>query len=181
MGVDAINIPDGPRASARMSALLTAVLIERDAGIETILHYTCRDRNILGIQSDFIGAQAIGLRNMLLITGDPPKTGLYPHATGVFDVDAIGLTNIVNRLNQGIDIGGKALKGETTFSIGVGVNPTAPDFEKEIKRFMWKVKAGASWAITQPVFDLRLFKKFMDTIEEKRDKNPHNSWCMATC
>ena len=172
MGVDAINIPDGPRASARMSALLTAVLIERDAGIETILHYTCRDRNILGIQSDFIGAQAIGLRNMLLITGDPPKTGLYPHATGVFDVDAIGLTNIVNRLNQGIDIGGKALKGETTFSIGVGVNPTAPDFEKEMKRFMWKVKAGASWAITQPVFDLKLFKKFMDTIEERGIKIP---------
>ena len=172
LGVDAINIPDGPRASARMSALLTAVLIERDANIETILHYTCRDRNILGIQSDLIGAQAIGLRNMLLITGDPPKTGLYPHATGVFDVDAIGLTNIANRLNQGIDIGGKTLKGPTTFSLGVGVNPTTPDFEKEMKRFMWKVKAGAKWAITQPVFDLALFKRFLDTIEEREIKIP---------
>lgn len=170
--VDAINIPDGPRASARMSALLTSVLIERETKIETILHYTCRDRNILGIQSDFIGAEAIGLKNMLLVTGDPPKTGLYPHATGVFDVDAIGLTNIVSRLNEGIDIGGKTLKAPTSFSIGVGVNPGAPDLEHELKRFMWKVKAGAQWAITQPVFDIDAFKNFMTEIERREIKIP---------
>lgn len=172
LGVDAINIPDGPRASARMSALLTSVLVERETGIETILHYTCRDRNILGIQSDMIGAQAIGLKNMLLITGDPPKTGLYPHATGVFDVDAIGLTNIVNKLNEGVDIGGKQLKQATSFSIGVGVNPGSPELEHELKRFMWKVKAGAHWAITQPVFDVNCFKNFIKEIEQRGIKIP---------
>lgn len=166
-GIDAINIPDGPRASARMSAILTAVMIEQRAEIETVLHYTCRDRNLLGMQSDMLGAHAIGLRNMLLVTGDPPKMGSYPNATGVFDVDAIGLTNMVSRLNQGLDLGGRAIGEPTAISIGVGVNPAAKDFLYEMKRFRYKVEAGAEWAITQPVFDIDTLRRFLDYIQKE--------------
>lgn len=166
-GVDAINIPDGPRASARMSAILTAVMVEQQAGIETVLHYTCRDRNLLGMQSDMLGAHAIGLRNVLLITGDPPKLGSYPNATGVFDVDAIGLTNMVHRLNSGIDLGDREIGNPAAISIGVGVNPGHGDFEYELKRFAWKVDAGAEWAITQPIFDMDLLRRFLDIIAAK--------------
>ncbi|NRA63644.1 MAG: bifunctional homocysteine S-methyltransferase/methylenetetrahydrofolate reductase [Pseudobacteriovorax sp.] len=171
-GVDAINIPDGPRASARMSAILTAVMIEQKVGIETVLHYTCRDRNLLGMQSDLMGAHAIGLRNLLLVTGDPPKLGDYPDATGVFDVDAIGLTNMANQLNSGIDLGGRSLGEPTAISIGVGVNPVHQDFEYEMKRFKYKVEAGAEWAITQPVFDLEALYKFLEYIEKHNIKIP---------
>lgn len=171
-GVDAINVPDGPRASARMSAILTAVMIEQQVGIETVLHYTCRDRNLLGMQSDMLGAHAIGLRNMLLVTGDPPKMGVYPNATGVFDVDAIGLTNMVHRLNGGIDIGGREIGQPTALSIGVGVNPVHQNFDYEMKRFYYKVDAGAEWAITQPVFDVRSLLRFMEYIEKKNIKIP---------
>ncbi len=166
-GVDAINIPDGPRASARMSAILTAVMIEQQADIETVLHYTCRDRNLLGMQSDMLGAQAIGLRNMLLITGDPPKMGNYPNATGVFDVDSIGLTNMVHRLNGGIDLGGRPIGQSASLSIGVGVNPVHYDFDLEMKRFAWKVEAGAEWAITQPVFDVQALYRFLEAMDQK--------------
>lgn len=166
-GIDAINIPDGPRASARMSAILTAVMIEQQAGIETVLHYTCRDRNLLGMQSDMLGAHAIGLRNVLLITGDPPKMGSYPDATGVFDVDAIGLTNMVYRLNGGLDLGGKPIGQPCSLSIGVGVNPVHRDFDYEMKRFAWKVDAGAEWAITQPVFDTQALFRFLELIHKK--------------
>ena len=171
-GVDAINIPDGPRASARMSAILTAVMIEQKVGIETVLHYTCRDRNLLGMQSDMMGSHAIGLRNMLLVTGDPPKLGNYPDATGVFDVDAIGLTNMVNLLNGGQDLGNRPIGEPTALSIGVGVNPVHRDFEYEMKRFKYKVEAGAEWAITQPVFDLKALYKFMEHIERNNIKIP---------
>jgi methionine synthase I (cobalamin-dependent)/5,10-methylenetetrahydrofolate reductase len=171
-GVDAINIPDGPRASARMSAILTAVAIEQRAGIETVLHYTCRDRNLVGMQSDMLGAHAIGLRNMLLVTGDPPKMGSYPDATGVFDVDAIGLTNMVHRLNGGIDLGDRRIGEPTALSIGVGVNPVHRDFEYEMKRFRYKVEAGAEWAITQPVFDVRALYRFLNHIEKENIKIP---------
>ena len=171
-GVDAINIPDGPRASARMSAILTAVMIEQKVGIETVLHYTCRDRNLLGMQSDMMGAHAIGLRNMLLVTGDPPKLGNYPDATGVFDIDAIGLTNMVNHLNGGVDLGGRPIGEPTAMSIGVGVNPVHRDFEYEMKRFKYKVEAGAEWAITQPVFDLKALYKFLEYIEKHNIKIP---------
>ncbi|MBP6219084.1 MAG: bifunctional homocysteine S-methyltransferase/methylenetetrahydrofolate reductase [Oligoflexales bacterium] len=164
-GVDAINIPDGPRASARMSAILTAIMIEQKVGIETVLHYTCRDRNLLGMQSDLLGAHAMGLRNLLLVTGDPPKLGNYPNATGVFDVDAIGLTNMVHRLNTGLDLGGRSIGKTASFSIGVGVNPAHKDFEYEMGRFSWKVDAGAEWAITQPVFDTESLKRFLDHID----------------
>ena len=142
-GIDAINIPDGPRASARMSALATACIIERDVGIETILHYACRDRNLLGIQSDLIGAAGLGLRNVLCITGDPPKMGSYPNATAVFDIDAIGLVNMAARLNSGADLGGSSIGKSTSFSVGVGANPVAPDMQKEYSRFQYKVEAGA--------------------------------------
>jgi methionine synthase I (cobalamin-dependent)/5,10-methylenetetrahydrofolate reductase len=171
-GVDAVNIPDGPRASARMSAILTAVMIEQKVGIETVLHYTCRDRNLLGMQSDMLGAHAIGLRNMLLVTGDPPKMGSYPNATGVFDIDAIGLTNMVARLNSGIDLGSRPIGEPTALSIGVGVNPVHRDFDYEMKRFAYKVEAGAEWAITQPVFDLRALYRFLDYIEQHKLKIP---------
>lgn len=161
-GVDAINIPDGPRASARMSALAAACLIEQKVGIETVLHYACRDRNILGIQSDLIGAAGLGLRNILCVTGDPPKLGPYPTATAVFDVDAIGLVNMASRLNSGFDLGGTSIGRSTAFSIGVGANPVAPDLAKEFERFKYKVEAGAQWAITQPVFDSQSLLRFLD-------------------
>ncbi|NDE16112.1 bifunctional homocysteine S-methyltransferase/methylenetetrahydrofolate reductase [bacterium] len=171
-GIDAINIPDGPRASARMSAILTAVMIEKRAGIETVLHYTCRDRNLLGMQSDMLGAHAIGLRNMLLVTGDPPKMGTYPNATGVFDIDAIGLTNMVSRLNRGLDLGGRPIGEPTALSVGVGVNPAHRDFEYEMKRFRYKVEAGAEWCITQPVFESAALFRFLDYIDKHKIRIP---------
>ena len=171
-GVDAINIPDSPRASSRMSPLAMAVLIERDAGIETVLHYCCRDRNILGMQSDILGAHALGLRNILVITGDPIKTGDYPDATAVFDIDSIGLTNVIHHLNRGTDIGGRNLDEPTSFLIGVGVNPGAVDFDEEMNRFYWKVDAGAEFAVTQPVFDTNLLERFIEYIESKSLRIP---------
>ncbi len=167
-GVDAVNVPDGPRAQSRMGALLTALLIEQQVGIETVIHYCCRDRNLLGMLSDLLGAAAVGLRNMLLITGDPPKMGPYPNATAVFDIDAIGLTNLVNQLNHGLDPGGNAIGAPTKFAIGVGVNPAALDPTQELKRFEWKVDAGAEYAITQPVFDVEQLERFLSTIEHTR-------------
>ncbi len=163
-GVDGVNIPDGPRAQTRMSAQATAVLVEREVGIEAVLHYCCRDRNLLGMMSDLLGAAALGLHNLLLITGDPPKMGPYPDATAVFDIDAIGLTNMVNKLNHGLDIGNNPIGKPTEFSIGVGVNPGAVNLDEEIRRFEWKVEAGAEYAITQPVFDTEQLRRFLDRI-----------------
>jgi homocysteine S-methyltransferase len=160
-GVDAINIPDGPLAAARMSAISMAVLIEQQAGIETVLHYACRDRNLIGMESDLLGAHAMGVRNLLLVTGDPPRRGDYAFATGVYDVDSIGLTNVVTRLNRGVDIGGEPLSRQTAFHIGVAVNPTALSLDEEIRRFEFKVEAGAEFAITQSIFDLDAFDAFM--------------------
>jgi homocysteine S-methyltransferase len=167
-GVDAVNVPDGPRAQSRMGALLTSLLIEQQVGIETVTHYCCRDRNLLGMLSDLLGASAIGLRNMLIITGDPPKMGPYPNATAVFDIDSIGLTNLVNNLNHGLDPGGNAIGNPTSFTIGVGVNPVAIDIDHELKRFAWKVDAGAEFAITQPVFDVEQLESFLAKIEGTR-------------
>ena len=168
LGVHAINVPDSPRASARMSAQSLCIQIQQHTGIETVLHYTCRDRNVLSIQSDLLGASSIGLRNILCLTGDPPKLGNYPDATAVFDVDAIGLVNIVRRLNHGLDIGSNSIGASTGFTIGVAANPGVPDIEQEIRRFAWKVEAGAEYAITQPVFDMRLLEVFLKRIEEFR-------------
>jgi methionine synthase / methylenetetrahydrofolate reductase(NADPH) len=167
-GVDAVNVPDGPRAQSRMGALLTSVLIEQQVGIETVTHYACRDRNLLGMLSDLLGAAAIGLRNLLIITGDPPKMGPYPDATAVFDIDSIGLTNLVRNLNRGLDPGGNAIGQPTQFAIGVGVNPAAIDAAHEIKRFEWKVDAGAEFAITQPVFDANQLEGFLGAVSHVR-------------
>ncbi|MGA3161200.1 MAG: bifunctional homocysteine S-methyltransferase/methylenetetrahydrofolate reductase [Terracidiphilus sp.] len=168
LGVHAINVPDSPRASARMSAQSLCIQIQQHTGIETILHYTCRDRNLLSIQSDLLGASSIGLHNILCLTGDPPKLGNYPDATAVFDVDSIGLVNIVHRLNHGLDIGANAIGASTNFTIGVAANPGVPDIEQELRRFFYKVEAGAEYAITQPVFDLRLLEIFLKRIEGHR-------------
>jgi methionine synthase I (cobalamin-dependent)/5,10-methylenetetrahydrofolate reductase len=168
LGVHAINVPDSPRASARMSAQSLCIQIQQQTGIETILHYTCRDRNVLSIQSDLLGASSIGLRNILCLTGDPPKLGNYPDATAVFDVDAIGLVNIVRRLNHGLDIGSNSIAASTNFTIGVAANPGVPDIEHELRRFAYKVEAGAEYSITQPVFDLRLLEEFLNRIESFR-------------
>ena len=165
VGVDAINIPDSPRASARMANQALSLLVQRDAGIEAILHYTCRDRNVLCIQSDLLGAAAVGIRNLICITGDPPKMGNYPDATAVFDVDAIGLVNIVHNLNRGLDIGGNPIGTGTGFVIGVGANPGLTDVDEELRRFEYKVEAGAEYAVTQPVFDLGLLEAFLKRIE----------------
>ena len=167
-GVDGVNIPDGARAQSRMSALATAVLVEQQIGIETVLHYCCRDRNLLGMMSDLLGAAALGLRNILVITGDPPKMGPYPDATAVFDIDSIGLTNMVNKLNHGLDLGNNPIGEPTAFCIGVGVNPGAINLDEEIKRFEWKVEAGAQYAITQPVFDTDQLRAFLKRIQHVR-------------
>jgi methionine synthase / methylenetetrahydrofolate reductase (NADH) len=164
-GVDAVNVPDGPRAQSRMGALLSALMIEREVGLEAVVHYACRDRNLLGMLSDLLGAAAAGIRNLLIITGDPPKMGPYPEATAVFDIDSIGLTNLVSRLNRGLDPGGNPIGLPTKFVIGVGVNPAAPDFERELKRFAYKVEAGAEYAVTQPVFDLDQLDRFLARVE----------------
>jgi homocysteine S-methyltransferase len=167
-GVDAVNVPDGPRAQSRMGALLSGLMIEREVGLESVVHYACRDRNLLGMLSDLLGAAAAGLRNLLLVTGDPPKMGPYPDATAVFDIDAIGLTNLVAQLNRGLDPGRNAIGKPTCFVMGVGVNPAAPDPERELRRFAWKVEAGAEFAITQPVFDLEQLDWFLRQVESFR-------------
>ncbi|MGE5243382.1 MAG: bifunctional homocysteine S-methyltransferase/methylenetetrahydrofolate reductase [Betaproteobacteria bacterium] len=167
-GVDAINIPDGLRAGARLSALSLAVLVEREAGIETVLHYSCRDRNLLGIQSDLLGAHAMGIRNLLLITGDPGRVGDYPDATAVFDVDSIGLTNLVTRLNHGCDVGGQAIGAPTAYHVGVSLNPGAPNLDEELRRFEYKVEAGAEFVLTRPVFDVKGFEQLLRRIETAR-------------
>jgi len=167
-GVDAVNIPDGQRAGARISALSLAVLIQQQAGIETLLHYSCRDRNLLGIQSDLLGAHAMGLRNLMLVTGDPGRVGDYPDATAVFDVDSIGLTHLVSRLNHGCDVGGQAIGAPTGFHIGVSVNPAASNLDEELRRFEYKVEAGAEFVVTRPIFDVRGFERFLKRIETAR-------------
>jgi len=165
-GIDAINIPDGPRASARMSAAALALQIQSQLNMETVLHFVCRDRNVIGMQSDLMGYYALGLKNILAITGDPPKLGNYPDATAVFDVDAIGLVNILNRLNHGMDIAGNPIGEPTGFSVGVGVNPGALDINKELDRLHWKVDAGAEYMVSQPVFNLKVFENFLEQTQK---------------
>jgi homocysteine S-methyltransferase len=167
--VDAINVPDAPLSSARMSAISLAILLEKSTEIESLAHYTCRDKNLLGMQADLLGAYALGLRNLLLTTGDPHQLGDYMDATTVFDVDSVGLTNMVHRLNQGIDVGGKSIGQPTGFVIGVGANPgnITSDVE-DSKRFAYKVEAGGEFALTQPVFDAAAFEPFIRRIEKHR-------------
>ena len=165
-GIDCISVPDGPRASARLSALVTCELIQKEAGVETVLHFSCRDRNVLSIQSELLGAHIVGVRNLLCITGDPPRMGIYPDATAVFDVDSIGLTAIVNNLNQGLDLGGHPMGSQTALLLGVAVNPGAYNFDDELRRFEAKVKAGAEYAVTQLIFDLDLLEAFLKRTAE---------------
>jgi homocysteine S-methyltransferase len=167
-GVHAVNVPDSSRSSARMSAQSLAIQIQQHAGIETVLHYHCRDRNLLSIQSDLLGASSLGLRNILCMTGDPPKQGSYADATAVFDVDSIGLVNVVRRLNHGLDIGANPIGASTNFTIGVSANPGAPEIEHELRRLRYKVEAGAEYVITQPVFDLTLLEQFIRRTEVYR-------------
>lgn len=171
-GIDAINIPDGPRASARVSPMITAITILKEVGIEPILHYCCRDRNLIGMQSDLLGGYAAGLANFLIITGDPPKVGDYPQATGVFDVDAIGLVQVASNLNRGFDIGGNPIEPPTGIFIGVGANPCAVEQEREIERFFRKIDAGAEFAITQPVFDAEALFRFLDRVDRHPQRIP---------
>lgn len=165
-GIDAVSVLDSPRAQCRMGVVPAALIIEREVGIETIVHYTCRDRNMLGMISDLLGAAAAGLRNLLIITGDPPRMGPYPDSTGVFDIDSIGLTNVVYRLNHGLDPGGNTLGQPTRYVIGVAANQGAVDVPKELERFAWKVEAGADFAVTQPVFDPEQLRRFLDRAAE---------------
>jgi len=166
-GIDAINLPDGPRASSRISPLITALRILNEAHIEPILHFCCRDRNLIGMQADLLGCAALGINNILFVTGDPPKLGLYPDATGVFDTDAIGMVAVQRRLNRGIDLGGQAINPPTKSVIGVGLDPTALDRQRELERFRMKVEAGAEFAITQPVFDPDALLSFLDSLEKE--------------
>ena len=166
MGVDAVNIADGPRAMARMSPMALAVLIKEQVGIEPIVHYCCRDRNLLGIQMDLIGAAALGLNNVLLITGDPPKMGNYPEATAVFDIDSIGLIRFAANLNRGLDFAERPLKEATKLLIGCGVNPGAVDLDLEVSRYKKKVEGGAEFVFSQPVFDIKLLERFFDRIKD---------------
>jgi homocysteine S-methyltransferase len=165
-GIDAINIPDGPRASARISPMVSALAVEREVGIETVLHYCCRDRNLIGMQSDLLGGYAGGLRNYLIITGDPPKLGDYPDSTPVFDVDAVGLTQVVTNLNHGIDVGGNPINPPTGILIGVGANPCAVEPERELQHYFNKINAGAEYAITQPIFDPEALLRFLDAADK---------------
>ncbi|MEO6447256.1 MAG: bifunctional homocysteine S-methyltransferase/methylenetetrahydrofolate reductase [Gemmatimonadaceae bacterium] len=179
-GVDAVNVPDGPRAQSRMGAMMTSLLIEQQVGIESVCHYACRDRNLLGMLSDLLGGAAMGLRNLLVITGDPPKMGPYPDATAVFDIDAIGLTNLVRNLNHGLDPGGNPIGAPTRYAIGVGVNPAAIDPAIERQRFAYKVEAGAEYAITQPVFDVAQLERFLRQIEPDRIPVIAGIWPLAS-
>ena len=166
VGIDAINIPDGPRATSRISSMVAALIIEKELQMETILHYCCRDRNLIGMQSDLLGGFAAGLKNYLIVTGDPPKLGDYPNATAVFDVDAVGLTKVTHNLNCGFDVAGNLINPPTSILIGVGANPCAVDIDKELQHFLNKFNAGAEYAITQPIFDANAFLSF---VQKSRD------------
>ncbi len=171
-GVDAVAIPDGARARMRMGVVAAAALAQRETGIEALAHYTCRDRNLLGMATDLLGAQALGIRNLLLVTGDPPKMGPYPEASAVFDVDSIGLVNLVTHLNRGEDLGGHPIGGTTSFVIGVAANPGAMDLGREIERWYWKVDAGADFGVTQPIFDRAVLETFLERVERAGTRLP---------
>jgi len=165
-GVKFVNLPDGPRASARLGALVSAALIAQKTKLEPILHMACRDKNLIGLQGDLFGYHALGLRNVLLVTGDPPKVGKYPNVTGVFDVDSIGLTQVVRRFNAGVDMGAEALPQVTRFVHGTGVNPAFPVPQTELERARQKADAGTEYFITQPVWDVDQLERFLDDLQK---------------
>ncbi len=164
-GIDAVNIADSPMAKVRMGCLSLAYLLREKTGIDVILHLTCRDRNLMGLQSDLIGAHALGIRNILAITGDPPSLGDYPHMTAVYDVDSIGLVKIIQKLNMGTDWAGNSIGSPTSFFAGVGVDPNAEDWDRELDRLREKEKAGANFIFTQPLYDLETLERFFRRIE----------------
>jgi homocysteine S-methyltransferase len=164
-GVDCVNIADSPLARIRMSAMALAYLIRLQyPRLEVILHYTTRDRNLMGLQSDLLGAHALGIRNILCLTGDPPSLGDYPNATAVFDTDAPGLMRIVHRMNQGTDLAGSSIGAATGFAVGCGVNPTAVDLDKEFDYVRRKLEAGPQFVMTQPVYELDCWKRFVERL-----------------
>lgn len=165
-GAHAVSLVDGPRGRSRMGALAAGLLVQQQANLEALVHYTCRDRNMMGMISDLLGAAAGGIRNLLIMSGDPPAEGAFPRSTGVFDIDSIGLTNVVSGLNRGVDPGESPIGPPTRFVLGVAANPGAVDLDREVNRFMWKVDAGAEFAVTQPVFDLQAFQTFLDRTAE---------------
>ncbi len=167
-GVDTINVADSPMARVRMSSIALATMIQSQVGIETILHFTCRDRNLMGIQSDLMGAHALGIRNILALTGDPPNAGDYPNATAVFDTDSIGLLGILGRLNEGVDLHGNSIGEPTHFHLGCAVNPTAENFDRELERFAKKIEAGAEFAMTQPIYELETLARFLKAVGSPR-------------
>lgn len=179
-GVDAINIPDGPRASARLSPLVAAMAIQREAGIEAILHFCCRDKSLLGMQADLLGCAAAGIHNFLFITGDPPKLGDFPFSSAVFDADSIGMARIQHRMNRGVDLGGQRLDPPTSALIGVGADPNAVDMARELRRTREKVDAGAEFIITQPVFAIEPLKRFLDAIAGLRVPVIAGIWPLAS-
>lgn len=179
-GIDAINIPDGPRASSRISPLITSIFIKEQAEIEPILHFCCRDRNLIGMQSDLLGCAAAGIKNLLFVTGDPPKLGDYPFASAVFDADSIGMSRVQASLNRGVDLGGNVLSKKTEAVIGVGADPSAIDFEREIRRTIEKIEAGAEYIITQPVFDIDALFRFLDRIKEYKIPVIAGIWPLAS-
>jgi len=163
-GIDAINVPDSPRAQVKMSAIMASVLLQQKAGIEAIPHFACKDKNLLALQGDLLGSHALGIRNVLSVTGDPPSMGTYPDATAVFNIDSIGLCRLMSMLNHGYDLGNNSVGNATEFCIGVGVNPNAVNLDRERERFRLKMEAGAEFAITQPVFDADSLLKFLDSM-----------------
>jgi homocysteine S-methyltransferase len=166
-GVDVINVADSPMARVRMSSLALASMISQQVGVETILHFTCRDRNLMGIQSDLMGAHALGIRNILALTGDPPRTGDYPNATAVFDVDSIGLIRVLKQLNSGTDLAGNSIGEPTRFMIGCAVNPAAEDIPTEMDRFRQKVEAGAEFTMTQPLYEIEPLLRFLEAVQKQ--------------
>ena len=179
-GVDVVNIPDGPRAAPRMSPLITAEMILTQAGIEPVLHVCCRDRNYLGLQADLLGSAAAGIRNLLMVTGDPPKLGSYSFASGVFDTDSIGLVSLQKHLNRGLDLGGQKITPPTAAVVGVGADPNALDFDREVRRLREKVAAGADYVTTQPVFDPDALFRFLDAIADLRLPVIAGIWPLAS-
>jgi homocysteine S-methyltransferase len=167
-GVDVINVADSPMARVRMSSLALASMISQQVGVETILHFTCRDRNLMGIQSDLMGAHALGIRNILALTGDPPRAGDYPNATAVFDVDSVGLIRVLKQLNAGTDLAGNSIGEPTRFLIGCAVNPASEDVPAELERFRRKVEAGAEFTMTQPLYELEPLTHFLKAVGKTR-------------
>ena len=179
-GIDAINIPDGPRASSRISPIITAIEIQEKAGIEAVLHACCRDKNLIGMQADILGCASKNVNNILFITGDPPKLGDYPFASAVFDVDAIGILKVCDKLNHGVDIGGKSIGDPTPICPGAGADPNAIDMERELRRLREKVAAGAEYIITQPVFDTKALFEFMEQIADLKVPIIAGIWPLAS-